>query len=175
MYKKWVDRTIVEKRFSLTRKQLNRIADHIKKRHPLEIWTCSKYFKGKREIIINEECIEWLQEVYFNKSKHYLELEIDFYKKQIKKLEQELKIPPMENEYYDMSMSSMRYYLPKSKSAISVAVHRLQKQFPYSVKYSKNDYVVIKKEGIKWLFEHYWKKEYLLLLESYKHKLENIK
>ena len=81
----------------------------------------------------------------------------------------------MENEYYDMSMSSMRYYLPKSKSAISVAVHRLQKQFPYSVKYSKNDYVVIKKEGIQWLFEHYWKKEYLLLLESYKHKLENIK
>ena len=39
----------------------------------------------------------------------------------------------MENEYHDMSMVSMRYYLPKSKSAISV-------------KYSKNDYVVIKKE-----------------------------
>ena len=52
----------------------------------------------------------------------------------------------MENEYHDMSMVSMRYYLPKSKSAISVAVHRLQKQFSYSVKYSKNDYVVIKKE-----------------------------
>ena len=57
MYRKLVYRTIVEKRFFLTRKQLNRIAYYIKKRHPLEIWTCSKYIKEKREMIINEECI----------------------------------------------------------------------------------------------------------------------
>ena len=175
MYKNWVDRTEVEKRFSLTRKQLNRIADHIKKRHPLETWTCSKYVGRKREMIINEECIEWLEEVYFNKSKYYLELEIDFYKKQIKQLEQELNISPKENEYYDMSMAYMRYSLPKSKSAIEVAVHRLQKNFPYSIKYSKHNGVVIKQEGVKWLFEHYWRKEFLILLESYKHKLENMK
>ena len=76
-------------------------------------------------------------------------------KKQIKKLKQEIKIPPIKNEYHDMSMASMRYHLPKSKSAILVAVHLLQKLFFYIVKYSKNDYVVIKKEGIRWLFEHY--------------------
>lgn len=174
MYKNWIDRTIVEKRFSLTRKQLNRIADHIKKRHPLETWTCSNYSKGKREMIINEECVEWLEDVYFNKSKYYLELEIDFYKKQIKKLEQELNISSKENEYNDMSMAYMRYYLPKSKSAIEVAVHRLQKQFPYSTKYLKNGHVVIRQEGVQWLFEHYWRKEFLILLESYKHKLENM-
>ena len=43
---------------------------------------------------IDVECAKWLEEVYFNKSKYYLDLEIEFYEKRIKEIEEKLGVEP---------------------------------------------------------------------------------
>lgn len=43
---------------------------------------------------IDVECVKWLEEVYFNKSKYYLDLEIEFYEKRIKEIEEKLGVEP---------------------------------------------------------------------------------
>lgn len=44
-----------------------------------------------------------------------------------------------------------------------------------SFKYLKDGKVIISKEGVKWLSENYFRKDYLKKLEFYKLELQNVK
>ena len=53
-----------------------------------------------------------------------------------------------------------------------VALHRMRKIFPYPITFEDDEVIYVKEEGVKWLHENYFKRDYLKLLEDYKWHLE---
>ena len=129
----------------------------------------------KEKVYIKQECVEWLKEVYFNKEEHYLTLEIEFYKKRIFALEQELGIIPQPKKYQNTLLRFLDLEFNKSRNVIQVAVHRMQKEFPYPIKFESAGMIFVKAEGVKWLHENYFRRDYLKELEEYKWMLQNQK
>ena len=80
---------------------------------------------NKEKVYIQQECVEWLKEVYLNKEEHYLILEIEFYKKRIFALEQELGIIPQPKKYRNTLLRFLDLEFNKSRNIIQVAVHRM--------------------------------------------------
>ncbi len=74
-----------------------------------------------------------------------------------------------------MSLIKLKEYFGKSKSAIAVAINRMEKRNDKSYKYVKEGRVIISKEGVKWLNEKYYRKQYLKDIEFYKIELQKIK
>jgi len=58
---------------------------------------------------------------------------------------------------------------------MQVAVHRMQKEFPYPNKFVSAGMIFVKAEGVKWLHENYFRRDYLKELEEYKWMLQNQK
>ena len=175
MSEKLIDRKQVQKMFSLTTKQFSRVMRNIERRHPLESWIKRIKEDNKEKVYIKQECVEWLKEVYFNKEEYYLTLEIEFYKKRIFALEQELRIIPQTRKYRNTLLRFLDLEFNKSRNVIQVAVHRMQKEFPYPIKYEKAGMVFVKAEGVKWLHENYFRRDKLKELEEYKWMLQNQK
>ena len=175
MSEEWIERKDVQEIFSLTTKQFGRVMRNIKRRHPFEKWIINKPENNKMKTYIRKECVDWLKEVYFNKEEYYLILEIQFYKKRIMTLEEELGIPHKVKEYQNTLLRFLDIEFNKSRNVIQVAVHRMQKEFSYPIKYEVSGILFIKAEGVKWLYENYFKRNYLKELEEYKHDLESRK
>lgn len=176
MIEEWIDRKDVQEIFSLTTKQFGRVLRNIKRRHKYDycLWT-KKDADNKSKMYINKECVEWLRKVYFNKEVHYLTSEIEFYKEKIFDLENKLGIDHKRNKYVSTSLRFLPYKFGKSISVIHVALHRMRKIFPYSITFEDDEVIYVKEEGVKWLYENYFKRDYLKELEEYKMKLETRK
>lgn len=165
----------VLREFKLTEEQFYSISKKMIKRHPYERWIIRKLAQnGERVVYVRVEYVEWLKEVYFS-NKYYLDAEIEFFQKQVLRLEQELNISHYDFNYKDMSLVDLREYFGKSKNAIGVAVNRMKKRNNKSYKYIKDGKVMISKEGVKWLNEKYFRKQYLKDLEFYKIELQKRK
>lgn len=165
----------VQQKFNLTDEQFDNVVKKMKRRHPLESWVHKRIASnGERVVYIKLECVEWLSDVYFNK-KYYLDADIKFFQKQVKRLEEELNIPHKELEYKDISLYDLRDYFGRTKNTIGVAINRMEKRNPTSYKYNKDGKVMISKEGVKWLTENYFRKAYLKELELYKLSLQKEK
>ena len=165
----------VLREFKLTEEQFYNISKKMIKRHPYERWIIRKLAQnGERVVYVRVEYVEWLKEVYFS-NKYYLDAEIEFFQKQVLRLEQELNISHYDFNYKDMSLVDLREYFGKSKNAIGVAVNRMEKRNNKSYKYIKDGKVMISKEGVKWLNEKYFRKQYLKDLEFYKIELQKRK
>lgn len=165
----------VLREFKLTEEQFYNISKKMIKRHPYERWIIRKLAQnGERVVYVRVEYVEWLKEVYFS-NKYYLDAEIEFFQKQVLRLEQELNISHYDFNYKDMSLVDLREYFGKSKNAIGVAVNRMEKRNNKSYKYIKDGKVMVSKEGVKWLNEKYFRKQYLKDLEFYKIELQKRK
>lgn len=166
----------VKQKFNMSERQYQRLVKRIDKRHPNERWI-SEYIaqNGERVVYLKLEFVEWIEEVYFNNNIFYLDAEIYFFRKQILRLENELYFTHNEFEYEDISLKDLRGYFNKSKSTIGVAVNRMEKRTNKSFKFIKDGRVIISKEGVKWLSENYFRKDYLKKLEFYKLELQNVK
>lgn len=165
----------VLREFKLTEEQFYNISKKMIKRHPYERWIIRKLAQnGERVVYVRVEYVEWLKEVYFS-NKYYLDAEIEFFQKQVLRLEQELNISHYDFNYKDMSLVDLREYFGKSKNAIGVAVNRMEKRNSKSYKYIKDGKVMVSKEGVKWLNEKYFRKQYLKDLEFYKIELQKRK
>jgi len=100
----WIERKEVQEMFSLTTKQFGRVMKNIKRRHEHDYCLWIKIDKDRKtKMYVNQECVDWLKEVYFNKEEHYLTSEIRFYKKKIFDLENELGINHKRNKYNGIS------------------------------------------------------------------------
>lgn len=172
MSEKLIDRKQVQEMFSLTTKQFGRVMRNVERRHPLESWIKRIKENNKEKVYIKQECVEWLKEVYFNKEEQYLTSEIRFYKKKIFELENELEIDHKRNKFESFSLRFLPCLFGKSVSTIHVALHRMRKFFPYPITFEENDVICVKEEGVKWLYEDYFKRDYLKELEKYKWHLE---
>lgn len=166
----------VQQMFNLSEEQFENVIKKMKRRHPLEVWIYERIASnGEKVVYIKLECVEWLRDVYFNSDIFYLDAEIDFFKKQILRLEKELDIPHSEMEYKDTSLFDLREYFNKSKNTIGVAINRMEKRNFISYKYTKDGKAMISKEGVRWLTENYFRKAYLKNLELYKLNLQKEK
>lgn len=173
---KSIEKWRVQQKFNMSEKQYQRLVKRIGRKHPNERWI-SEYIaqNGERVVYLKLELVEWIEEVYFNNSIFYLDAEIYFFRKQILRLEHELYFSHNEFEYKDTSLYDLRSYFNKSKNAIGVAINRMEKRTNRSFKYSKDGKVIISKDGVKWLSENYFRKDYLKKLEFYKLELQNVK
>ena len=163
----------VLRKFNLSEEQLKRIIKKMIKRHPYEKWVRKKFAQNGQVItLLATEFVLWLEKVYFNKSKYYLDLEIDFFEFRIRDLEKELNITPRKEHYQDMNITELMNYFDKSRNSIDVAVHKMVKELGSDIKYKQNNVVIIKASGVKWLNEKYYRKSYLKNLEIYKLMLE---
>ena len=173
MNDEWIERKEIQEMFLLSRKQFGRVVRNIKRRHKYDYYLWIKRDKDKKtKMYVNQECVDWLKEVYFNKEEHYLTSEIRFYKKKIFDLENKLGIDHKIKKYQSFSLRFLPYLFGKSVSAIHVALHRMKKVFPYPIIFEDNGVICVKEEGIKWLYENYFKRDYLKELEEYKWELE---
>ena len=173
MNQEWIEREVVQEMFSLATKQFGRVMRNIKRRHEHDYYSWINRDKDKKtKMYIKQECVDWLKEVYFNKEEHYLNSEIRFYKKKIFDLENELGIEHKRNKYESFSLRFLPYLFCKSGSAIHVALHRMRKVFPYPITFEDDGIICVKEEGVKWLYENYFKRDYLKELEEYKWHLE---
>lgn len=175
MIEELIDRKQVQEMFSLTTKQFSRVMRNIERMHPLESWIKRIKENNKEKVYIKQECVEWLKEVYFNKEEHYLTLEIEFYKKRIFVLEHELGIISQPKKYRNTLLRFLDLEFNKSRNVIQVAVHRMQKEFPYPIKFESAGMIFVKAEGVKWLHENYFRRDYLKELEEDKWMLQNQK
>ena len=173
---KSIEKWQVQRDLNLTEVQLEEVIRRAGRRHPMEDWVHLRV-SGNGDVVeyLKLEFVYWLKEVYFNKEKFYLDLEIEFFEKQIKRLESELNISPYEFKYEDTSLKDLRSYFNKSKNAIGRAVNEMKMQTNLSYKYLKDGRVMITKEGVKWLAEKYFRKAYLKDLELYKLELQERK
>lgn len=173
---KSVEKWRVQKDLNLTEVQLEKIIHRMIKRHPLENWVITRRANnGEKVVYLKLEFVNWLKEVYFNKEKYYLDLDIDFFERQILRLEEELNISHFNFDYPNQSLKDLRSYFNKSKNVIGVAVNKMNKQTNSSYKYIEDGKVMISKEGVKWLAEKYFRRAYLKDIENYKLELQKRK
>ena len=166
----------VLQKFNMSEKQYKRLVKRLERRHPNERWIDEHFAQnGERVVYLKLELVEWIEEVYLKNNLFYLNAEIVFFKKQILRLEDELNFHHNEFEYKDISLYDLRSYFNKNKNTIGVAVNRMEKRNNQSFKYLKDGKVIISKEGVKWLSENYFRKDYLKKLEFYKLELQNVK
>ena len=173
MSKKFQDRWYVEKELNLTTKQLDRIIQKMQQRHPAENWIYVREpNNNQRTEYCSLEFVEWIKEVYLRKDKYYLDLEIDFYEKLIRKLEDALNISHNEIDYSDMSKKEMMEFFNKNLKSIDMAISKMCHRYNKDMKYIEDDIIFIKAAGIKYINEKYYRKSYLKYLENLKRKLE---
>lgn len=170
---KYQDRWTVQKQLSVTEKQLDRAITIMEKRHPLENWLYIREAQnGQKNLYLSLEFVKWLTDVYFNKSASQLDLEIIFYRDAIKQLKDYLHITIPEIEYRDLTLKEMMIFFNKSRNSIDVAVFKMCQALGKDLKYDRDNIVVVKAEGIKWIHENLFRRNYLKFLEEYKIRLE---
>jgi len=173
MSKNFQDRWYVEKELNLTSRQLDRAIKKMQKRHPTENWIYVREpNNNQRTEYCSLEFVEWLKDVYLRKDKYYLDLEIAFYEKQIKRLEDALNISHNEIKYSDMTKKEMMEFFDKDVNNIEVAISKMCKRYRSDMKYVVDGIIFIKAEGVKYINEKYYRKSYLKYLENLKRNLE---
>lgn len=158
---KLMEKWRVLQKFNMSERQYKRLVKRLERRHPNERWIDEHFAQnGERVVYLKLELVEWIEEVYFNNNLFYLDAEINFFRKQISRLEDELNFPHNEFEYKDISLYDLISYFNRSKNTIGVAVNRMEKRNNQSFKYLIDSKIIISKEGVKWLSENYFRKDY---------------
>lgn len=167
----------VQKNFGLSDKELKTIIKNVGRRHPLERWVINRIANnGEKVTYFKMEFVDWLENVYLKDGNNfYLDLEIDFFKKHISRLEKELNISPREVQYKDMSLNEMKGYFGISDNAAKLAFKRMNKKTNNKYRYIKDGKAMITNEGIRWITENYFRRAYLKDLEMYKLELQKYK
>ena len=149
---KSMEKWCVLQKVNMNERQYKRLVKRLERRYPNERWIDEDFAQnGERVVYLKLEFVEWIEEVYFNNNIFYLDAEINFFRKQILRLENELHFTHNEFEYKDISLYDLKSYFNKSKNTIGVAVNRMEKRTNQSFKYLKDGKVIISKEGVKWL------------------------
>lgn len=166
--------TILCLRYKFTHQECIKISKRIKRNHRWASEWRERHAQNGADIFeVTLGCLVWYAEVETKKG-YPLDLKIHFLEKYIEFLESYVGIPHEHYNYCDLPLKYLRSYFDKTKNAIGVATNRMQKQFPYPLKYVKDGRVYVSAIGIKWLNEKYFRTKYIEWLEDRKDSLENI-
>lgn len=130
----------------------------MRKRHKQQQW----YLKGK----IDNEGINWLIEVGYNYNySRLIDAEIDFFKNRIYHYQDILNQSHHLLDYKDMNILELESYFNRSNRSIKSSIQKLMLHHS-SYKYYSGRRTYITKEGVKFIEENYYKREYLKRLEK---------
>lgn len=130
----------------------------MRKKHKEQKW----YSKGN----IKDEGILWLIEVSYNYDSHRkIDAELEFFKKRIYYYQDILNQEHHLLDYKDMNILELESYFNRSNSSIKKTIQKLMLEHS-SYKYYDDGKTYIKSEGVKFIEENYYKREYLKRLEN---------
>lgn len=168
----------VAKRFDLTDRQCEYILERINQFHMDDEWIVLLHNEfGKKEMWIYLEGVAWIEEVYLNFDEPYYDAEIEFVKKQTKRLVQELKIDDLqitEITYHDMTVRDAAIYFDRKENTLHKQIKMFREQKPMWFE-KKDNQLWIKKEGIQYFEENIYKKKYIKNLYQIKRMLQCFK
>ena len=152
---------------------LRKAIDVMLKKHPTCRWRSEKIRSRKYFILV--EGYAWLNQVYFQKEKSFIDADVDFFENRIKQYEQLLKIEHKENWWNDdMNIKQLCEYFNKEDITIRKAIRKMCDIGFGEYKFLVNKKVVISKEGVEWICKNVFKQKYLELLEKYKMELTEL-
>lgn len=161
------------KQLEVSEKEIDIAIKNMVRRHPFENWMYVRNASNNQKTTyISNEGIEWLKQVYFNRNKFYLDLDILFFENLVKILEEKNNLPHKNKVYDDMNIKSLMSLFNKSRIALDTAISRMNKRTGKDYKEIIDGEVIIKSDGVKWLYEKYFRLAYLEELENYKLELE---
>ncbi|MCR0531845.1 hypothetical protein MKC55_21080 [[Clostridium] innocuum] len=164
----------VQRKFNLTDRQMYYIRDRIRKYHQGDEW-----FKfennaiGEKELWIYMEGVNWIEEVYLQFDVPYIEAEIQFVSKQIKRLEAELNVHCDPIHCEDMDINDLSIYFQKAKKTIYNEINKNKKDLEKYILERKP--IKLSKEGVRWIELNLYRKRYMKDLYLYKRVLQDRK
>ncbi len=130
----------------------------MRRRHKKQNW----YSKGR----VEKEGIDWLIEVGYNYDySRLIDAELDFFKKRIYYYQDILNQPHHLLDYKDMYILELESYFNRSNRSIKSSIQKLMLEHS-NYKYYSDGKTYIKSEGVKFIEENYYKREYLKRLEN---------
>jgi hypothetical protein len=165
----------VQNQFGLSDWQMKWIKEKCNRSHRADRWLCYRTnMDGEKELWMYLEGVKWVEEVYLNFDVPYKTAEIEFVKRNIKRLEQELKIGKERVAYRNMYTKELMLYFGKSSRSIYSAVRKLKRSIPDAVLLVKKK-TIVSAEGVKWIEQNVYKEKYIENLYDYKRLLQEIK
>ena len=152
---------------------LRKAIDVMLKKHPTCRWRSEKIRSRKYFVLV--EGYSWLNQVYFQKEKSFIDADVDFFKNRIKQYEELLKIEHKENWWNeDMDIKQLCKYFNRKDITVRKAIKKMCDSGFEKYKFLVNKKVVISKEGVEWICKNVFKQKYLELLEKYKMELTEL-
>lgn len=152
---------------------LRKAIDVMIKKHPTCRWRSEKIISRKYFVLI--EGYYWLTQVYFQKEKSLIDVDIDFFKLRIKQYEELLKIEHNENWWNEnMNIKQLCEYFNRQDITVRKAIKKMCYSGLGKYKSLVNKKVVISSKGVEWICKNVFKQKYLELLEKYKMELTDL-
>lgn len=165
----------VQNQFGLSDWQMKWIKEKCNRSHRADRWLCYRTnMDAEKELWMYLEGVKWVEEVYLNFDVPYKTAEIEFVKRNIKRLEQELKIKREPISYRAMNIKELAFYFGKSKRSIFSAIKKLSFFIPGAVSATTKK-TVVSADGVKWIEQNCYKEKYIEDLYEYKRLLQEIK
>lgn len=156
----------VQRKFNLTDRQMYYIRDRIRKYHKEDEWFIFEYNAiGEKELWIYLEGVHWIEEVYLQYDTPYIEAEIQFVSKQIKRLEEELNVHCDPIHCEDMDIIELSIYFQKAKKTIYNEINKNRKDLEKYIIGKKP--IKLSEEGVRWMELNLYRKRYMKDLYLY--------
>lgn len=164
----------VQRKFNLTDRQMYYIRDRIRKYHKEDEWFIFEYNAiGEKELWIYLEGVHWIEEVYLQYDTPYIEAEIQFVSKQIKRLEEELNVHCDPIHCEDMDIIELSIYFQKAKKTIYNKINKNRKDLEKYIIGKKP--IKLSEEGVRWMELNLYRKRYMKDLYLYKRVMQDRK
>lgn len=164
----------VQRKFNLTDRQMYYIRDRIRKYHKEDEWFIFEYNAiGEKELWIYLEGVHWIEEVYLQYDTPYIEAEIQFVSKQIKRLEEELNVHCDPIHCEDMDIIELSIYFQKAKKTIYNEINKNRKDLEKYIIGKKP--IKLSEEGVRWMELNLYRKRYMKDLYLYKRVMQDRK
>lgn len=164
----------VQRKFNLTDRQMYYIRDRIRKYHKEDEWFIFEYNAiGEKELWIYLEGVHWIEEVYLQYDTPYIEAEIQFVSKQIKRLEEELNVHCDPIHCEDMDIIELSIYFQKAKKTIYNEINKNRKDLEKYIIGKKP--IKLSEEGVRWMELNLYRKRYKKDLYLYKRVMQDRK
>lgn len=154
----------------ITHEDLRKAVGVMLKKHPTCRWRSEK-LKSKKYFILDEGYV-WLLQVYFNKEKSLIDVDVEFFEDRIKQYEELLGLEHDENWWDDdMDIKQLCKYFNRKEITIRKAINKMCDSGLSEYKSYTDEKAVISCKGVEWICKNVFKQKYLELLEKKKMEL----
>ena len=160
----------------LTRDQLYRMKRNLIAKHGEDDWLHGHYPKtGRMQIMVTEQGVRWIEEVYLNPESSMQQSEIEFLLREIERAKNILAARGIAfSDYYKhyerMTPAQMMDHFRVGKTTIYQAIKKLTDTLPEEI--DRTMPMSVSSEGVRWIEENILVNHYIRDLKRYKRSLE---